>query len=37
MMDDQEIEKIESCYIDYLQMKHLPLRNPNFGALKVAD
>jgi len=37
MMDDEEIEKIESRYFDYPQTKYLPLRNPDLSALSANE
>jgi len=37
MIDDEEIEKVESRYFDYPQTKYLPLRNPDLGALSANE
>jgi transcriptional regulator with XRE-family HTH domain len=37
MIDDQEIEKVESRYFDYPQTKYLPLRNPDLSVLSANE
>jgi transcriptional regulator with XRE-family HTH domain len=37
MIDDQEIEKVESRYFDYPQTKYLPLRNPDLSGLSANE
>ncbi len=37
MIDDQEIERVESRYFDYPQTKYLPLRNPDLSVLSANE
>lgn len=37
MIEDEEIEKIESRYFDYPQTKYLPLRNPDLSVLSAHE
>jgi transcriptional regulator with XRE-family HTH domain len=37
MIDDKEIEKVESRYYDYPQTKYLPLRNPDLSVLNANE
>ena len=37
MIDDQEIEKVESRYFDYPQTKYLPLRNSDLSVLSANE
>lgn len=37
MIDDQEIERVESRYFEYPQTKYLPLRNPDLSVLSANE
>jgi uncharacterized phage-associated protein len=37
MIDDQEIERVESRYFDYPQTTYLPLRNPDLSVLSANE